>query len=76
MVSEFTHNLIQVFCSDLKSIEFVRNLGLKAIEHCPAAKRFLLKRTMGLAGKQVETGAGNPSGKKSRLITRHDEAPE
>ena len=63
MVSEFTHSLIQVFSSDLKSIEFVRNLGLKAIEYSPVAKRFLLKRTMGLAGKQSKLALGIPLGK-------------
>jgi 2-octaprenyl-6-methoxyphenol hydroxylase len=60
MVSGFTHSLIQIFSSDWKSIGFARNLGLKVIEHSPMAKRFLLKRTMGLAGPQSKLALGIP----------------
>jgi 2-octaprenyl-6-methoxyphenol hydroxylase len=64
MVSGFTHNLIQIFSSEWRSIGFARNLGLKAVEHSPATKRFLLKRTMGLAGKQSKLALGIPLGKQ------------
>jgi len=60
MVSGFTHSLIQIFTSDLIPVKFLRNLGLKTIEHIPAAKRFLLRRTMGLAGKQSRLALGIP----------------
>ncbi len=63
MVSRFTDSLIEVFSSDLKSVAFIRNLGLKTIEHIPAAKRFLLKRTMGLAGKRSKLALGIPLSK-------------
>lgn len=62
IVSEFTHSLVEVFSSDLKALGFLRNFGLKTIELFPPAKRFLLKRTMGLAGKQSKLALGIPLG--------------
>ncbi|WP_423906845.1 FAD-dependent monooxygenase [Candidatus Spongiihabitans sp.] len=60
MVNKLTHGLIAVFSNDSKTLGFIRNLGLNTIEHCPPAKRFLLKRTMGLAGRQSKLALGIP----------------
>ncbi len=60
MVNKLTHGLIAVFSNDSKTLGFIRNLGLTTIEHCPPAKRFLLKRTMGLAGRQSKLALGIP----------------
>ena len=48
MVQKFTHSLIAIFSNELKAVGLLRNIGLFAIENCPPAKRFLLKRTMGM----------------------------
>lgn len=60
MVNKLTHSLIAVFSNDLKTLGFLRNFALNTIEHCPPAKRFLLKRTMGLAGRQPKLALGIP----------------
>ncbi len=60
MVNRFTHALIEVFSNDSKALGFIRNVGLNAMEHCPPARRFLLKRTMGLAGRQSKLALGIP----------------
>ena len=60
MVNKLTHGLIAVFSNDSKTLGLARNLGLTTIEHCPPAKRFLLKRTMGLAGRQSKLALGIP----------------
>ncbi|MDE0714337.1 MAG: 2-octaprenyl-6-methoxyphenyl hydroxylase [Gammaproteobacteria bacterium] len=50
MVRQFTHSMVTLFCADLPGARLARNLGLKGVELFPPAKRFLLRRTMGLAG--------------------------
>ncbi len=50
MVRQFTHSLVTLFCADIPGARIARNLGLKGVELFPPAKRFLLRRTMGLAG--------------------------
>ncbi|NKB77862.1 MAG: 2-octaprenyl-6-methoxyphenyl hydroxylase [Gammaproteobacteria bacterium] len=60
MVSWFTHGLIALFSNDFFIPALGRNLGLKSIELFPLAKRFLLKKTMGLAGKQSKLAMGIP----------------
>jgi 2-octaprenyl-6-methoxyphenol hydroxylase len=60
MVNGFTDGLISLFCNRHKPVEMARNLVLKGVELCPPAKRFLLKRTMGLTGKSSRPGAGLP----------------
>jgi 2-octaprenyl-6-methoxyphenol hydroxylase len=62
MVNYFTHSLIQVFSNDILPISMARNLGLQAVEYLPPVKRFLLKRTMGLSGKQPRMALGLPLG--------------
>lgn len=60
MVSQFTHGLLQVFSSDLKTLGLLRNMALSGIELLPPVKRFLLKRTMGMAGRQPTLALGVP----------------
>lgn len=60
MVSQFTHGLLQVFSSDLKVLGLLRNIALSGIELLPPVKRFLLKRTMGMAGRQPTLALGVP----------------
>ncbi len=69
MVNRFTHSLIEIFSNDSKTLAFIRNAALNTIEHCPPAKRFLLKRTMGLAGKPTKLVLGIPLSETSRHET-------
>ncbi|NKB65385.1 MAG: 2-octaprenyl-6-methoxyphenyl hydroxylase [Gammaproteobacteria bacterium] len=62
MVSWFTHGLISLFSNDFVVPALTRNLGLSAIELFPPAKRFFLRRTMGLTGKQSKLAMGIPLG--------------
>ena len=50
-VSQFTHGLIRAFSNEIPGLGFARNTALTVIEHLPAAKRLLLRRTMGLHGQ-------------------------
>ena len=65
MVSQFTDGLIRIFSNNLALPAFIRNVGLAGIELFPPAKRFLLRRTMGLAGKQSRLARGQPLGMKT-----------
>ena len=60
MVTRFTHSLIEIFSNNSKVLGFIRNVGLQTLEYCPPAKRFLLKRTMGLAGRPSKLALGIP----------------
>ncbi len=51
-VGQFTDGLIRTFTSDLFPIKTGRNIGLSAINLLPGVKKGLLKRTMGLHGRQ------------------------
>ena len=62
MVNHFTHSLIQIFSNQSPPLSLARNLGLNAVELLPPVKRFLLKRTMGLAGRQPRMVLGLPLG--------------
>ena len=53
-VSYFTHGLIQLFSNENHALALFRNLALGTVELLPPMKRFLLKRTMGLAGKSFQ----------------------
>ncbi len=59
-VSGFTDGLIRLFDGRRKGLGLARNLALAGIEWSPAAKRFLLRRTMGMAGARSRLGAGLP----------------
>jgi 2-octaprenyl-6-methoxyphenol hydroxylase len=56
----FTDSLIRVFTSDLPPLAAGRNIGLTALNICPPAKRFLVKRTMGLNGRLPRLARGVP----------------
>lgn len=51
-VSRFTDGLIQTFNSQFLPLKLGRSLGLSVINLFPLVKRGLLKRTMGLQGRQ------------------------
>ncbi len=62
MVSGFTHSLVSIFTSRRLSVSIARNIALNAIEHFPPAKRFLLRRTLGMNGRQPGLALGIPLG--------------
>lgn len=49
--ARFTDGLVRVFANELMPLALGRNIALTALNHCPPAKRFLVKRTMGLSGR-------------------------
>lgn len=51
-VSQFTDGLISIFTSNLFPVKAGRNLGLTAINLLPGVKKGLLRRTMGIHGRQ------------------------
>lgn len=59
-VSWFTHGLVRIFGSRCRPIVAARSVGLLGIDLLPAVKRALLRRTMGLAGRQSRLGLGLP----------------
>jgi len=61
-VLEFTDRMIGVFSSDFLPVAVGRNLGLLAIDKLPPIKRELLRRTMGLHGRQSKLASGRPLG--------------
>jgi 2-octaprenyl-6-methoxyphenol hydroxylase len=65
MVRQFTHGLISLFSADLPPIPLLRSVGLAGVELLPPLKRFLLHRTMGMAGPQGRLARGLPLGGKS-----------
>ena len=60
MVEHFTHGLITLFTHHSAGVCLTRNLGLTMIEKLPPAKRFLLKRSMGMVAKQSQLTLGLP----------------
>ena len=52
MVSQFTDGMINTFNHGFLPVKAARNLGLSAINILPGIKKSLLKRTMGLHGRQ------------------------
>lgn len=58
-VGQFTHGLISVFSNSIGPLGLARNAALSAIEHLPFAKRMLLKRTMGMAGRASALASGS-----------------
>ena len=59
-VLAFTDNLIQLFGITTPGVGLLRSFGLSALELLPPAKRLLLKRTAGLAGRQPKLARGLP----------------
>jgi len=58
--TRFTDGLIRVFANELPPLVAGRNIALAALNHCPPAKRFLVKRTMGLGGRLPRLTRGLP----------------
>ncbi len=52
IVGQFTDGLIRTFTSDFFPVKAGRNIGLSAINLLPRVKKELLRRTMGLHGRQ------------------------
>jgi len=57
-VTSFTHGMIKLFTSQLPPVIAGRNMGLLAVDLLPEVKRALLKRTMGLSGRQSRLARG------------------
>ncbi len=57
-VTAFTHDMINIFTSRLAPVVAGRNLALLATDMFPELKQALLKRTMGLAGRQSRLARG------------------
>ncbi|MGB5709177.1 MAG: 2-octaprenyl-6-methoxyphenyl hydroxylase [Arenicellales bacterium] len=70
MVGQFTHGLIEIFSSDNKILSLLRNLALSGVEVLPPAKKFLLKRTMGMAGRQPRLALGLPLTSEDASISK------
>jgi 2-octaprenyl-6-methoxyphenol hydroxylase len=59
-VSAFTDGLVRVFSNALPPVVLARNLGLLLLDLMPPAKRGLMRRTMGLAGRLPLLARGLP----------------
>jgi 2-octaprenyl-6-methoxyphenol hydroxylase len=57
-VSAFTHGMIKVFTSRVPPVVACRNFGLLMTDMVPELKHALLKRTMGLSGRQSRLARG------------------
>ncbi len=57
-VTEFTHNMIKIFTSRLTPVIAGRNLALLTTDIFPELKQALLKRTMGMTGRQSRLARG------------------
>ena len=56
----FTDGLLQLFANEIPGLRVARTLGLSLIEIMPPAKRFLLRRTVGIAGPLPRLARGLP----------------
>lgn len=56
--ARFTDGLIRIFANDRPPLVAGRNIALTVLNHCPPAKRYLVKRTMGLSGRLPRLGRG------------------
>jgi 2-octaprenyl-6-methoxyphenol hydroxylase len=56
----FTDGLIRLFCNESPPLALLRGVGMVAVDIFPSLKRFLLRRTMGLAGRVPQLGRGVP----------------
>ena len=59
-VLEFTDRMIGIFSSDFLPLVVGRNLGLVVVDKLPPIKRELLRRTMGMHGRQSKLASGRP----------------
>lgn len=58
--TRFTDGLIRVFANDLAPMVLGRNIALAVLNHCRPAKRYLVRRTMGLSGRLPRLVRGLP----------------
>jgi len=47
----FTNNVVRIFSNDWLALAAARNIGLAMLDHIPAAKTWLARQAMGLAGR-------------------------
>jgi 2-octaprenyl-6-methoxyphenol hydroxylase len=47
----FTNNVVRIFSNDWLALAAARNIGLAVLDHVPAAKTWLARHAMGLAGR-------------------------
>jgi 2-octaprenyl-6-methoxyphenol hydroxylase len=59
-VTAFTDGLIRLFSNSFMPVAVARNLGLMATDLLPPLKRFLIRRTSGLAGPLPRLARGLP----------------
>jgi len=59
-VLDFTDGMLGIFATDFLPLVVGRNIGLLAIDKLPPVKRALLRRTMGMHGRQSKLAAGLP----------------
>jgi 2-polyprenyl-6-methoxyphenol 4-hydroxylase len=60
----FTDGMIEAFSSDFLPLMLARNVGLFVIDQLPFIKRALLRRTMGIHGRQSGFTSGRPPARK------------
>ena len=61
-VGRFTDGLISLFSNDSLFLSLARDAALLSVDLIPPAQRFLVKRTMGLAGRLPRLSRGLPLG--------------
>lgn len=54
---DFTNSVVRIFSNDWLALAAVRNIGLAVLDHIPAAKTWLTRHAMGLAGRLPRLGS-------------------
>jgi 2-octaprenyl-6-methoxyphenol hydroxylase len=53
----FTNSVVRIFSTDWLALAAARNIGLAVLDHIPAAKTWLARHAMGLAGRLPRLGS-------------------
>jgi 2-octaprenyl-6-methoxyphenol hydroxylase len=53
----FTDTVVRIFSNDWLALATARNVGLAILDHIPAAKTWLTRHAMGLAGRLPRLGS-------------------
>jgi 2-octaprenyl-6-methoxyphenol hydroxylase len=53
----FTNSVVRIFSNDWLALAAARNIGLAVLDHIPAAKTWLTRHAMGLAGRLPRLGS-------------------
>ena len=53
----FTNSVVRIFSNDWLALAAARNIGLAVLDHIPAAKTWLTRQAMGLAGRLPRLGS-------------------